>query len=606
MEYDTNQSEATLNAQFARLFDPEQGKAAALLSQLYALYDPYPPLRAKLDQGIIKGLDPFGITRATLDVQHAWLSHPSLLLNRLMRLNTDAVAVQQQFWRQCYGLHDADKVPAVEYDERFQDPLWTEVPYLDVLKQYYLLYTRWLEDAVYDTPDTSEKSRGKAGFWLRQMLNALAPTNYFWTNPVAVRTFLETQGQSIVEGLKNQLADMKFKTVRMVDTDAFEVGKTLATTPGQVVYRNPLFELIQYAPTTEQVRSIPILFVPPWINKYYILDLNPKKSLISWLVQQGFTVYLMSWKNPGAEMRDTHFADYMSTGVMQAVDVVRDISQAPSVHAVGYCIGGTLLSTVMAWLNAEADTAANNPISSWTLLATLVDFSNPGEIDVFIDEESLTHIDEIMAQKGYLDGAAMTNSFRMLRANSLVWHYYVHNYLYGEELPKFDVLFWNMDSTRMPYAMHSFYLREFYLHNNFVKPGGITLGGRALDVRKIQQPLYDVSTEQDHIAPWKQVFKNCALMGGPVRHVVATSGHILGVISPPQNPPKRHYWVGEASGANDAEAWLAAQPKVLGSWWEDWGVWLHQHTGELVAPPPLGNARYPALIAAPGTYVFEK
>jgi len=570
---------------------------------MYNIFEPW----EKMQKQVNELLDPFGITKACVDVQKAWLENPRQLFNRTMTLSVDCWAVQSQTWRRFMGIPEKDQVPAVEYDERFADPIWTDVVYLDFIKQYYLLGTRWLEDAIYDSPDLDAKTREKSAFWVRQWLNAIAPTNYFWTNPTAVKRFVETGGESVLKGLKNLVGDLKHNTIRMVDTDAFEVGKNLAITKGEVVFRNTMFELIQYSPQTEQTHHIPILFVPPWINKYYILDLTPKKSIINWLVQQGFTVFLISWKNPTAEMRHTRFDDYLLNGVLPATEVVKEICQVPHIHAVGYCIGGTLMSILMAWLNANEETAgANCPISSWTLFTTLTEFSNPGEIQVFIDEENLNYIDKLLEEKGYLDGKAMADSFRLIRSNSLIWHYYVHNYLYGEDLPAFDVLFWNMDNTRLPQTMHSFYLRELYLHNKLSKPNELTIADRALDLSKITQPLYDVSTEQDHIAPWKETFKKCAQISSPIREVLATSGHILGIISPPVDPPKRRYWVGDATGATDPLAWQKQQSKVPGSWWEDWKIWLADQCGTLQNPPSMGNDKHPPLLPAPGSYVLEK
>ncbi len=602
----TIQSLVSLQQQMLQMLAPFGLSNDEIISQFGRLFDPFGLVQDQFNQQMFKTFDPFGITRAYLDVQRAWMDHPEQMLDWLTRLSTDSWALQLQCWERMSGIKVSDVVPVVVFDERFQDPAWTENPYLDTIKEFYLLFTRWTEDVIYDTPDISDKTRRKAAFWVRQNLNAIAPTNFFWTNPIAVRRFIETGGQSVVAGIKHLLADSKHKTIRMVEEDAFEVGKTLANTPGKVVYRNNLFELIQYSSNTEQVHQVPILFIPPWINKFYILDLGEKKSLVRYMVEQGYTVFIISWKNPTAEMRNITLDDYMLHGVLEAVNVAKSICNAPSVHAVGYCIGGIILTALMAWLDEDVQTSTNNPIASWSLFTTLTDFSNPGEIDVFIDEDTISHIENTMHSKGFLDGGQLADSFRILRSNSLVWHYFVHNYLYGEDLPAFDVLFWNMDNTRLPEAMHAFYLREFYLKNKFMQSNGVTLGGRPIDIRKIQQPLYAVAAEQDHIAPWKETFKICGLVNAPIRYVLATSGHILGIISPPVNPPKRRYWVNEAQGATDAEAWRNQTPKVQGSWWADWDKWLQTHCGELQTPPSLGNAQYKALCDAPGTYVLEK
>ena len=549
-------------------------------------------------------IDPFGILPACWEVQKAWLSNPSRLVEETARLTEGALRVQHQLCQRLCGENNGDLIPPVERDERFQDAIWTENAYLDALKQYYLLWTRWLEDSIFDSPGVEEKTRRVAAFWVRQVLNATAPTNNFWTNPAAVMRAFQTGGQSLVDGFRNFAADLQRRTVNMVDETPFQVGQNLATTPGAVVYRNELVELIQYAPTTETVHQIPILLVPPWINKYYILDLDARKSLIRHLVSQGFTVFTISWKNPGPEMRETTFDDYLLKGVLESVQAAREISGAPQIHLSGYCIGGTLVAALLAWLN-RAPGRRKSPVAHWSVFTTLVDFADPGDVDVFISESGLSFLEKRMAEEGYLDGADMALTFRMLRANSLIWHYYVRNYLHGETPPPMDVLYWNMDTTRMPEAMHSFYLREFYLNNKLSIPDGLNLGGRSIDLGRINQPLYAVGTEQDHIAPWKETFKVCGLVGGPVRYALASSGHILGIVNPPVDPPKRKYWAGEASGQKDAEAWRAGLEKVSGTWWTDWIEWLLPQCGARVAPPGLGNERYTKLADAPGTYVME-
>ena len=550
-------------------------------------------------------LDPFGIATSLMAVQRAWLEHPSELAQNLTNLGKQAWAVHVEALERFWGLNAPDVVKPKERDERFQSPLWTEVPALDLMKEYYLLYTRWLEDSIYATPEVPDKVKRKAAFWARQWLNAIAPTNFFWTNPHALQRLMQTGGASLTEGMRKWLEDLGRGDIRMVDNGAFRVGENLATTSGQVVFRNELLEVIQYRPSTAQVRTVPVVIISPWINKYYILDLNQQKSLIRYLVSQGLTVFVTSWKNPTKEMRNTTLDDYMLNGALRAVRVAQAISGSP-VHAVGYCIGGTILAALMAWINRESDTRDASPIASWTLFTALTDFSDPGEIDVFIDEDSISAIEQGMATRGYLDGSELTRSFRMLRSNSLIWHYFVGNYLYGEEPPPFDVLYWNIDNTRLPEAMHSFYLRELYLNNKLAQKDGVTLGGRPIDLRLITQPVYNVGTEQDHIAPWKATFKNCALVRGPVRYALATSGHILGIISPPVDPPKRRYWAGDASGQTDAEAWRAAVEKRPGSWWEDWRDWLHVQCGAMRELPAMGSPEHPPLAEAPGTYVLEK
>lgn len=548
--------------------------------------------------------DPFGIADSWRQSLQSWLTHPDQFGERYQQFATDWLAVNQQIWQRLCGITTGDAIPVIEHDERFHDPAWSTHPGFDALKEIYLLHTRALVDAIYASPGLDTKTAQRAAFWVKQWLDAVAPSNFFWTNPTAIDHALESNGESLRQGAANFARDLAAGDVLMVDPHAFTLGRDLATTPGEVVLRNELLELIQYTPTTPQVRSMPVLIVAPWINKFYILDLKPRNSLVRYLVSQGFTVFVTSWKNPGPEARDTGFEDYLIKGVLAAVDTAREITGAEQIHAVGYCLGGTTLTSLMAWFAADA--ATTPPIAHWTLFTTLTDFSDPGEIGVFLSEAAVGFIEQGMAGKGYLDGREMARSFRMLRPNSLIWHYVVHSYLYGEALPAFDVLFWNMDATRMPAAMHSWYLRELYLGNHLAQ-GALTIAGRRLDLGSIRQPLYAVGCEQDHIAPWKQTFRTCGLVGGPVRYVLATSGHILGIINPPVDPPKRRYWVGDASGCSDAEQWRASIAKVPGSWWEDWTAWLHERCGEWRdAPAAAGSAGHPPLAAAPGCYVLEK
>ncbi len=554
---------------------------------------------AKLDQAV----DPFGIEASFAKLTEGWLAHPTELAAALARLGSSLQEIQFHAWRTASGLAPPTPVTTAPDDARFADPLWTELPAFSVLKQYYLLYTHWLNETLFETPGVPAKTRRQATFWARQWLNALAPSNYLLTNPVALHKFWESGGQSLAAGLKLWLDDLRSGDGQMVDRSAFKVGGNLATTPGAVVYRNELLELIQYAPTTETVRTVPIVIVPPWINKYYILDLNEKKSLLRHLVSEGFTVFVVSWKNPTAAQAETTFEDYLLKGIRRAIDAARAICDVPRVHAVGYCIGGTALATLMAWLNREFTAENDVPVAHWSLFGTLVDFSRPGSIEVFIDEKTIGTLEHMMAQQGFLEGREMARSFRLLRSNSLIWHYFVHNYLYGETPPPFDVLYWNTDVTRMPRAMHSFYLREFYLHNKLVQKNALTIAGQPIDLGAIRQPLYAVGCDEDHIAPWKATFK-IGRIAAPVRYTLSSSGHILGIINPPANPPKRWYWSGEI-GTDSAEEWHQHQKRVDGTWWLDWDAWLAQHCGPQTDARTPGSADFPVLEAAPGTYVHD-
>lgn len=554
-----------------------------------------------------KQLDPFGVTTSIMNAQMAWLSHPQELSRAMTALSSDILALQMHVTRRAMGMPSEDVVTPHDDDKRFADSVWKNSATWDIVKETYLAFTHRLEDMCYETPGLSEKERRRAAFWFRKWLNAVAPTNFFWTNPVAMKKFVETKGESVKQGFKYLMRDAQSKNVRMVEEDAFKVGIDLATTPGNVVFRNRMLELIHYAPTTDKVHQTPLIIVTPWINKYYILDLTAKKSMVRWLTDQGFSVFITSWKNPTPEMANVSFDDYLRDGVDEAIKFVCKLHKVPQVALAAYCIGGTLLSTYMAWANRHYG-EDKVPVKCWTLFTTLTDFSKPGDIEVFIDEDTVRSLESSMAKKGCLEGSEMAASFRLLRSNSLIWHYFVNSYLYGEPLPAFDVLFWNMDTTRMPQAMHSFYLRQMYLNNNLMKRNVLTIAGEPIDLDLITQPLYAVTAEDDHIAPWRQCYRirKYVNVNAPVRFVLSTSGHILGIVNPPVNPPKRSFWVGEPERNEHFEHWFDRAEKKPGSWWEDWVDWLRPQCGPMVAPLSPTAKIYPALGPAPGTYVLEK
>jgi polyhydroxyalkanoate synthase len=550
-------------------------------------------------------MDPFGMMTSMLNAQLAWLMHPQELSRALRATTIDALAMQSQLMRRAMGLPSEDLIKPNVDDVRFADPAWREEPTLDIIKETYLALTHRTEDMLFETPGLSDMARRRAAFWARQWLNALAPTNFFFSNPIAVRKCIATNGESLRQGAKYLMRDIKAKNIRMVEADAFKVGGDLATTPGRVVLRNRLVELIHYTPTTAQVHQTPIVIVTPWINKFYVLDLTANKSLVKFLTDQGYRVFITSWKNPNADMADVSFDDYLLEGVDQVVRTVCQQCQVPQVHLTGYCIGGTLVSTYMAWASRHYPTD-KSPVAHWTLLTTLVDFSKPGDIDVFIDEGAICALEQKMAKTGYLDGSDMASSFRLLRSNSLIWHYFEQSYLMGEPLPAFDVLFWNMDTTRMPATMHSFYLRQMYLHNNLVKRDALTIAGESIDFDRITQPLYAVSAEDDHIVPWRQAYRirKHINVGAPMRFVLSTSGHIFGIVNPVVDPPKRSFWVAEPERNEHFEHWFARTEKKPGSWWPDWLAWLSPQCGPLVNAP-AADAKTD-LGPAPGTYVFEQ
>lgn len=554
---------------------------------------------------LLTRFDPFGIGAPILHAQLAWLLHPQELGERMVMLSTDLLRLQSHTMKRVAGLPSTDPVRPQADDTRFAEPVWTDSPTWDVMKEWYLAFTHHIQDMLYDTPGLSDRERRRAAFWWRKWLNAAAPTNYLWSNPTALQKLIESRGESLWRGVQNMMADLGSGTVRMTNPDDFHVGQNLATTPGAVVYRNRLIEVIHYAPRCERIHAEPLVIITPWINKYYVLDLVPRKSMVKYLLDQGIDVFITSWKNPDAAMRDVTFDEYLTEGIDRIVQVAREFTGAPRVHAAGYCIGGTALATYMAWANRHYG-SDNMPVADWTLFTTLVDFHKPGDIEVFIDEGSIEHLTGQMALKGFLDGQEMAASFRLLRSNSLVWHFIVHGWLYGEAPAPFDVLYWNMDTTRMPYAMHAWYLRELYLHNRLVQPGSLVVAGEPIDLGLVHQPLYAVAAEDDHIAPWMQAFQVVNHVGGERRFTLTTSGHILGIVNPPTRPPKRAYWSGPAHRKTDKpKAWRDSVQQHAGSWWEDWMHWLKPRLGKEIPAPPAASGAFPALAAAPGTYVLE-
>jgi len=547
-------------------------------------------------------IDPAEITRA---FQQIWLD---ALKNPVRAWNNYNDFVQQytqlmagtalKFWG-----GDQQVNPVVEPekgDKRFSAPDWQQNAVFDALKQSYLLAATTLLKTARGIERLDEHQQHKLMFYLRQFLDAISPTNLMFTNPQVIHETISTGGQNMVKGMEHLLRDFKSGQIKMTDTDAFAPGRNLALTPGQVIYRNKLIELIQYAPATEQVYTIPLLFIPPWINKYYILDMQPQNSFIKFLVDSGFTVFIISWKNPDASMEEITFEDYMTLGPLTALDVVKEITGSQKVNIVGYCIGGTLLAMVLSYLTALGDKTAN----SATFFVSLLDFREVGDTAVFIDEPQVTYIEGQMMERGYLDSRSMASMFNMMRANDLIWSNVVNNYLLGKEPPAFDLLYWNNDGTRMAREAHSFYLRNTYLENNLVKPGKIVLKDVPIDLKRIRQDIYAVGAQQDHIVPWKAAWQISQLVSGKVRFVLGGSGHIAGIINPPSKG-KGAYWVSDKPAAS-ADEWLEGAKNQQGSWWTNWLEWLMPRSGELKEPPSLGSKVHPPITPVPGTYVLEK
>lgn len=491
-------------------------------------------------------------------------------------------------------------------DRRFRDPEWTENPVFSFLKQSYLLNARWATAMAGALEGQDADTAMKIDFYTRQMVDAWSPTNFAMTNPEVLRAIKETNGANLSQGLKNLTQDMQQGSgspmIRQTDMDAFTVGENLAVTEGSVVYQNELMQLIQYAPKTAKVRKRPLLIIPPWINKFYILDLQPENSFVSWLAEQGYTVFLISWVNPDERHRDKGLADYMKEGIFEALDAIEKATGEKDVNAIGYCIGGTLLAITLGYMAAKKDTR----IKAATYLAAQIDFSEAGELRVFTDEDQLTSLSSQINEKGYLDGSAMAWTFNMLRSNDLIWSFVVNNYLLGKDPKPFDLLYWNADSTRMPAAMLLEYLRGMYQQNLLSKPGGLVIDGVPIDLSKVKTPSFFQATKEDHIAPYPSVFKAMNIFSGPNQFALAGSGHIAGIVNHPARE-KYQFWTNSSRKKYEtADEWLADATETAGSWWPAWHKWHVRKSGTLVKARKPGDGKLPIIEAAPGSYVLVK
>jgi polyhydroxyalkanoate synthase len=492
-----------------------------------------------------------------------------------------------------------DVPPAVPVpdDKRFADRTWQDNPAFFAIRQAYLASQQLADDVLAAGAGggvADAKAKLAAGF----LLDALAPTNFLLTNPAAIKRALETGGSSVLAGAGNFVADLLTNKgqPRQVDTRPFRIGENLAATPGKVVFKSDLMELIQYAPQTAKVRAVPVLASPPWINKYYIMDLAPGRSFLEWAVQHERTVFAISYRNPDASMSGVTLDDYLIHGPRQALDVIGEITGAPKMDIIGLCLGGALTGMLAAYLNEKGD----DRLGSITLLNTLLDYSEPGVLGAFTDEKTVAGLERQMAEKGYLEGSDMAGTFNLLRANDLIFSYVVSNWLMGQDPPAFDILAWNGDSTRLPAAMHSFYLRSLYLRNELAK-GEMEMAGQRLSLSDVTNDTYVVGAINDHIVPWHSSYKTCELLGGTVRYVLSSGGHIAGIV----NPPGPKAWFEATSHAPaDAETWRAAATKHDGSWWQDWTEWADQRAGARVKPPAMGSSEYPPIGDAPGDYVL--
>ncbi len=557
----------------------------------------------QLKKGVSAPADELGIAQAFMDMMAKLLSNPYKLAQAQMNLVWDYFSLWQHSMMRVAGLSAAPVAAPEKTDKRFKDEEWEEHFLFDFIKQSYLIAARHIHDTVSGVDGLDDQTQKKVNFYTRQYIDALSPSNFAMTNPEVFRETVKSHGQNLLKGLNNLLRDVEDGggnlRVKMTDTTAFELGKNVATTPGKVVFETEMMQLLQYTPSTDKVLKKPLLIVPPWINKFYILDLREKNSYIKWCVDQGHTVFVISWVNPDERLAEKSFDAYVQEGVIAALDAIEQQTGEKEVNAAGYCLGGTLLATTLAYLAAKRQ----KRIASATFFTTMTDFTDPGELGVFIDEGQVASLEKKMFERGYLEGSEMAGTFSMLRSNDLIWSFVVSNYLMGKDPFPFDLLYWNSDSTRMPAAMHSFYLRSMYMENRLVEPGGIEIDGTPIDLTKVKVPCYFISAIEDHIAPWKSTYMGARRFTAPVRFVLGGSGHIAGIVNPPA-ANKYGYWVNPAAKLpQTAEAWFEGAQQNAGSWWTDWQAWVTAHDAAQVDPRDPAKGKLKALEDAPGSFV---
>jgi polyhydroxyalkanoate synthase len=549
--------------------------------------------------------DPLNLAGAFFEMTAKLILDPTRLAQAQMSLWHDYVRLWQRTTDRLLLGNESEPViaPGVA-DRRFKDPAWQDNTVFDFIKQSYLLSARFMQNTVREVEGLDDKTARKVDFYTRQFVDAMAPSNFVLTNPEVLRRTIDTRGENLVKGLENMLDDLERGkgqlSIKMTDLDQFKLGENIAVTPGKIVFQNALMQLIQYDPATPTVQRRPLMILPPWINKFYILDLRPRNSFIRWAVEQGHTVFVVSWVNPDETAAQKSFEDYMLEGPLAALDAIEAATGEKQVNAIGYCIGGTLLATTLGYMARKGD----KRISSATYFATMIDFAEAGELSVFIDEEQIQAIENKMAGAGYLEGAELATTFNMLRANDLIWSFVVNNYLLGKEPFPFDLLYWNSDATRLPQAMQSFYLRNMYQENRLVQPDGITICGVPIDLGLVETPSFLLCTKEDHIAPWMSSYAATQLYKGPVTFCLSGSGHIAGVINPPE-AKKYGYWLNRKLPASP-EKWFEGAKQHEGSWWPEWERWVQKFAGGKVPARQPGDGKLRVLEAAPGSYVAHR
>ena len=587
-----NRPQAPRLEELAKIYQEIAGRAVNLLSNFAKKWP---------QSGSVS--DELGIAKAYIEFYSRILADPIALTAQSAKMWTDYARLWRNGWMRILGQEVAPIVVPAGTDSRFKDGEWTNTFLFDFIKQSYLIASHHIQQAVSGVEGVSDESRRKVAFFTRQYVDALAPSNFLMTNPQVLRETLATGGQNLLRGLNNLLADLEKGDgqlrISMTDETAFQLSKNLAATPGKVVYQTDLMQLIQFQPNTREVYRRPLLIIPPWINKYYILDLRQKNSFIKWAVDQGHTVFVISWVNPDRGLAAKGFADYLLERAVAGFDAIEKATGESKVNVIGYCLGGTLLGCTLAYLAAKRQ----DRVTCATFFVSLLDFSQPGELGVFIDEKQVANLEKKMDRRGYLEDSEMASTFNLLRANDLVWSFVINNYLLGKAPLPFDLLYWNSDSTRMPARMHGFYLRNMYLNNLLAVPGGIELDGVPIDLSQVKLPTYFISTIEDHIAPWKTTYKGAQHLGGTARFVLGDSGHIAGIVNPPA-ANKYQYWTNTAMPPTP-EQWFESAEQNAGSWWNDWQAWIeHESGGEKVSARTPGDRELKVLEDAPGSYAM--